>query len=242
MIRKRRTVIGMTFLCLAALGAKGKKDWYNHTPYRDWTSKQVGTMLSRSPWTQTFTHVTSNTQEIVAGAAGSPGEIGVDTSEHTRYHFRFHWLSAKPVRMAFARLVQEANPQMEIEQLERFEEQELEDAVLALRIESKPPGSPMIRQIEESFRTLSVERLTQDTYLTTKRNKRVPLKEFRPPEGNGLGARFIFPRTLDDGSPLFTEADSEIRLTTKLTIPESNLRIRLKYKSKDMLFQGHLEY
>ena len=234
--------MAVTFLCLLTLAAKDKKGWYNSTPYLEWTDKQVTTMLSKSPWTQTYTHVTGDTTEIVTGAPQVGSSTGVDSSVQTKYHFHFHWLSAKPVRMAFARRAMEANPQLAPQQLQGFVDQEPEHAVLAMRIESRPAGSPLIRVIEQKLERINLERLSQDTQLTTKSGKKIALKEYLPPEDNGMGSRFVFPRTTEDGSPLLTEEDGEIRFTTRFAIPESNLRIRLKYKLKDMLFQGNLEY
>ena len=107
--------------------------------------------------------------------------------------------------------------------------------------------------------------LQNNTYLLADNGQRIYLKEYQSPRNDGLGARFIFPR-LVDGKPFIT-AETESLLfhsefgetaaplapgsnPTQQTgpSPSSNIRpfsnfvLNMRYKVKDMMFGGKLEY
>jgi hypothetical protein len=61
----------------------------------------------------------------------------------------------------------------------------------------------------------STSQLKNDTYLPVKGGQRVFLAEYQPPRKDGLGARFIFPRTLD-GKPFITSDSDEVLFHSQL--------------------------
>jgi hypothetical protein len=80
--------------------------------------------------------------------------------------------------------------------------------------------------------------LKNETYLLGKGGQRIFLQEYQPPRKDGLGARFIFPRVVD-GKPIITPESGDVLFYSRLTDgPELSMR----FKVKDMMFGGKLEY
>ncbi len=226
---------------------KGKK-WYDEEPYEEWSEKEVQQMLAKSPWVQTHVYMASAGGGVITGAAQNSSR-GLNRSgqidPETRHFLRFQWFSARPMRMALARMALAANSQIDRQGLNQFATEAMPDAVIALVLDSNPPGSRMLRIIQRSLQEMTFEQASEETFLQT-RGQKVPLKDYRPPEGDGTGAKFIFPRTLDDGKPLLDPAGKDVRFQAHLRIASrggnESLRVRLKYKFKDMQFKGQLEY
>jgi len=64
------------------------------------------------------------------------------------------------------------------------------------------------------------------------------LADYRPPGPDGMGAKFVFMRTLE-GQP-FLNADSDnVRFFAQLS---DKIKLNVKYKVSDMLYEGKLEY
>ena len=64
------------------------------------------------------------------------------------------------------------------------------------------------------------------------------LEEYQTPKTDGLGARLVFPR-LVDGKPWLTTESAEIHFYSELS---STYKVDTRYKVKDMIYQGKLEY
>jgi len=80
--------------------------------------------------------------------------------------------------------------------------------------------------------------LKTTTYLERKDGKRVALMDYRPPIEDGLGAKFVFPRTLD-GKPFLDASSGEVRFATELG---KALKINRRFKISEMMYDGKLEY
>jgi len=61
--------------------------------------------------------------------------------------------------------------------------------------------------------------------------------DYKPPINDGLGAKFIFPRSVG-GRPFLVESGS-VRFFVQLT---DKITLNLTYKVSDMFYEGHLEY
>ena len=127
-----RTVISacLTLLMIAGLAVAQKKPW------TEWTKKDVDKTLNDSAWGQTQTEGGTNSQsnntnaitQVAHGRAGDrelnnrQGESGESKPvPYVKYHVRF--LSAKPVREAFARQVLLSRPEPDqslTDQLQNF--------------------------------------------------------------------------------------------------------------------------
>ncbi len=251
-MRKNGTRFALLLVAVLALAGwtagKGKK-WYQDKPFEEWSEKEVQQMLAKSPWVQTHLYMASSGGSVITGAAqNSSRGMGrdVQANPEARHYLRFQWFSARPVRMALARMALMGNSEIDREGLQQFATETMPDAVIALVLDSNPPGSPMLRAIQRSLQQMTLQEAAENTFLQAGKQK-IPLQGYRPPAGDGMGAKFIFPRTLAGGKPLLDPAGKDIRFQTRLRIARrgggsDDIRIRLKYKFKDMQFRGQLEY
>lgn len=251
-MRKLWTRFALLLAALLSVGAwivGAGSNWYEDKPFEEWSEKEVQQMLAKSPWVETHVYMAASGGAVVTGAAqnssrGMGRDVAVDPE--TRHYLRFQWFSARPVRMALARMALAQNSEIDREGLNQFATETMPDAVIALVLDSSPPGSGLLRSIQRSLQEWTLEEASEETFLQVGKTK-VPLKDYRPPQGDGTGAKFIFPRTLEGGKPLLDPAQKDVRFQTHVRIPrrgggQESLRVRLKYKLKDMQFKGQLEY
>jgi len=65
----------------------------------------------------------------------------------------------------------------------------------------------------------------------------VSLTDYKPPRPDGMGAKFIFPRTLD-GKPFLDASSGEVRVYVEI----NKTKLSRKFKVADMMYDGKLEY
>jgi hypothetical protein len=122
----------------------------------------------------------------------------------------------------------------------------------------------MLQQANSLLSKLQTADFKNNTYLLTNDGHRVFIQEYQPPRNDGLGARFVFPRHVD-GKPVITPESGEVLFHSEVgggagvnaTIPNSDIPSRdpsgrvardygftlsTRYKVKDMMFDGKLEY
>jgi hypothetical protein len=123
------------------------------------------------------------------------------------------------------------------EQLKQFASGEfLEYIVVAVTSDASDAGSN-VQQAAALLRRDNAE-LKNTTYLEIKGGKRIFLQEFQPTRPDGFGARFIFQR-LVEGKPFITPESEEIHFVAPLS---DQYRLDRRYKIKDMMYEGKLEY
>ena len=224
----------------STLGVTGQ---WNKKPYTEWSEKEALKLLNESPWgqTQVFTD-TSNTfgTGVARGAVGTIDNRSGDYSA-TGLNIRIRLLSSKPIRQAFARMIASTqknamNSQLEA-QLRAFATQDFPDYIIvSVDADAKQSKS----EIGE-FKTLLDVRTTADlknnTFLSAK-GQRVYVAEYQPPKKDGLGAKFIFPRKVD-GNPVILPDSDDILFSSDFS---DKYKLRMRYKLKDMMFDGKLEY
>ncbi|MEK6324597.1 MAG: hypothetical protein AABN33_23390 [Acidobacteriota bacterium] len=232
-------------------------------PYTEWSEKEATKLLNDSPWAQThsFTDTarSASTQATGVGATTAIAEV-------INVHFRVRFLSAKPTRQAIARFVElqqkgKLSEQMTT-QLKAFAAADFPDYIVVTVVAESDKPSNMLQQANAALYKLTTSELKNNTYLVLRDGKRLFLQEYQPPRSDGFGARFIFPR-LVNGTPFVTESGGEILFHSDLsggsvlnsTIPNSSIpnraggvpprfgfTISTRYKVKDMMFDGKLEY
>jgi hypothetical protein len=238
---KRALVFSIAALFLIpSLSASAQWD---KKPYTEWSEKETQKMLNDSPWgrTQAFSSpVTLFRQMPNRGPAAEAGRSAPPNAIHVNFRIRF--LSAKPIRQAISRMV-ELNTKGEISQelaahLKSFTAGEfVEYIVITVSCDARESGANIQEALSLLYRSGTAE-LKNNTFLETRGGKRVFLHEFQPPKEDGVGARFIFPRNLD-GNPFITPESEQVRFFTELS---SNYRLDRRYKIKDMMYEGKLEY
>ena len=224
-----------------------------------WTKNQADKILNNSAWGQTQTE--TDLSEMVytpttGGGAGRSGEARPLSDRQTvnnnraergatnqaisvNYHIRL--LSAKPVRQAFKRVIelaQGSNRDQELlEGLDGFVKRDFSRfIVVAITVDSTDPrfSGPVL----QAFNSAGLQTLKNKAYLERKDGKKVFVSEYHAPISDGLGAKFIFPRIVDE--KLFLEPDSgTLRFYCELT---SQIKLNVTYRVSEMMYDGKLEY
>jgi hypothetical protein len=156
-------------------------------------------------------------------------------------NFRIRFLSAKPIRQAFSRIIEinhkdDMNDQLAA-QIKAFAAGDFPDyIVIAVDVDSTETKG-QLQRATALLQTRTTAELKNNTYLVAKGGQRLFLEEFQAPKKDGLGARFIFPR-LVDGKPFISEESGEIKFVSDL----SGFVLNTRFKARDMMFNGKLEY
>src|ERR1051325_3083384 len=220
-------------------------------PWTEWSKKDVEKTLNDSAWGQTQTEggggqPQSSDSAITQVAAprsadrqitrtGESGEAKPSTV--VKYHVRF--LSAKPVRAAFARMVLLSRTQPDenlTTQLQGFVDRDMADYIVVsvgIEVANEKMAAPLMR----AFTAATTEALQNNVYLERKDGKKLYLMEYRAPIEEGMGAKFVFPRKLG-GQPFLSESDS-VRFVAQMN---EKMKVNTRYKLSDMQYEGKLEY
>jgi hypothetical protein len=235
----------VVLLASVVLGQKQK-------PWTEWSKKDVEKTLNDSAWGQTQSEGSSETPSSVSSSAvtqvaapraadrdiSRSGESGeAKPSTLVKYHVRF--LSAKPVRAAFARMVLLSKNQADealTQQLQGFIDRDFNDYIV-VSVGVQVGDQRMTAPVMQAFSTATTENLQKNVYLERKDGKKLYLMEYRAPVEDGMGAKFVFPRMMD-GQPFLDENDS-VRFVAQLN---ERVKLNTRYKLSDMLYDGKLEY
>ncbi|HVG18536.1 MAG TPA: hypothetical protein VNI02_05745 [Blastocatellia bacterium] len=224
---------------------------WNKKPYTEWSEKEAARLLENSPWSQTQTF--TDTSKNFSASGGSTAIADV-----INVNFRIRFLSARPVRQAIIRsmeLQQKGKlPDQMAAQLKAFAAADFPDYIIITVLCDSDKASNMLQQALSLLQKLKTSELKNSTYLVGGDGERLFLQEYQPPRNDGLGARFVFPRVVN-GKPFITPESGEILFRSELsggsglnsTIPNSGSRsngftLNARYKVKDMMFDGRLEY
>lgn len=231
---------------VVSLGLAQKKPW------TEWTKKDVEKTLNDSAWGQTQSEgsdSSSSTQTSAITQVAAPRAADREVSQRqgesgegkpstvVKFHVRF--LSAKPVRAAFARMVLLTKPQADealATQLQAFVDRDFADYIVVsvgVEVGDQKMATPVMR----AFSAATTEALQKNVYLERKDGKKLFLMEYRAPTEDGMGAKFVFPRKFE-GQPFLSENDS-VRFIAQLN---EKMKLNTRYKLSDMLYEGKLEY
>jgi len=216
---------------------------WDKKPPAEWSEKDAQKLLNDSPWgkTQSFDSPMEAFRGPVTGRVGVNSPTGPTPRDAPHLFFRVRFLSAKPVRQALSRqieLKQKSGMKEELaEQLKQFASGEfLEYIVVAVTADASDTGANL-QEASALLRRDNAE-LKNTTFLEIKGGKRIFLQEFQPTRPDGFGARFIFQR-LVDGKPFITPESEEIHFVAPLS---DTYRLDRRFKIKDMMYGGKLEY
>lgn len=242
----RRISACFVILVLAGLTVAQKQK-----PWTEWSKKDVEKTLSDSAWGQTQTEGSaapsqSSDSAITQVAAqrsaerqlNRQGESGETRPvNYVKYQVRF--LSAKPVREAFARMVllSKTEPDQALTaQLQGFIDRDFSEYII-VSVGVQVGDAKMAGPIMAAFTNATAEALKENVYLERKDGKKLYLMDYRAPVEDGMGAKFIFKRVLD-GQPFLSENDN-VRFVAQLN---EKMKLNTRYKLSDMLYDGKLEY
>lgn len=246
-MRKVLFTCSLLILLAASVSAQITKPW------TEWTAKESEKVLNNSAWGQTQTEGDSNSQpsstsaisqttaakesQVRSASAAANVESG-EKKDSTSVNFRVRLLSAKPIRAAFVRMIeiQGATPER-VAQLRTFVDRDFGDYIVVTitmdGTDRKRMGAAMMQ-----ISSVDPEALKTTTYLERKDGKKVALMEYRAPTQDGLGAKFVFPRTVD-GKPFIETSSGEVRFSTEAG---KVLKISKRFKVSEMMYDGKLEF
>jgi hypothetical protein len=233
----KRIVICLACLITVVAAVEAQK---KYKPWTEWTEKDAQKILDDSPWGQTQTE--TDTSEMVynpttqagAGASSGRSERGA-LNQATNLNYRIRMLSARPIRQAFSRTITAKQPEM-AEQMKAFVERDFgEFIVVAVTFDSTDRrASGPVMQILNSANTGILQ---NNTYLEVKGGKRQFLDQYQAPSNDGLGAKFIFKRTMA-GEPFITPETNEFRFYSEV----KQIKLNMRFRTKDMVYDGKLEF
>jgi len=213
-------------------------------PWTEWSLKEAEKLLEDSAWAQT--QVMSDMSEMFYLPGRGTGEVATQRdargalNQTTALNLHIRFLSAKPVRQAFARVMQlqQENINDRLSQgLRDFVDRRFDDIiVVAVTYDSKDrrfSGPAM-----QAFGSATIGSLKNKTYLELKDGTRQFLVDYQVPINDGLGAKFIFNRIVD-GRPFITPETGEVRFYCELS---KEITLNMRYKVRDFLYGGVLEF
>ena len=226
-----------------------------------WTKAEAEKILNGSPWGHTQTE--TDTSEMMyspttqsgllngtrAGVVGGQTERQSISSSRAaqgalnqaisvNYHVRL--LSAKPVRQALMRVIELAQKEPDkrlLRDLQAFVERDFSEfIVVAVAFDSTDGrySGPAL----QAFSSATIGTLKNKTYLERKDGKRIFLMDYHAPINDGLGAKFIFPRVVDERNFLNAGSGS-FRFYSEVG---NQIKLNVTFKMSDLMYNGQLEY
>jgi hypothetical protein len=214
-------------------------------------------MLTDSAWAQTQKELTDtggasgpaittaaenkSTVGIVKDASSGPesGQNVGQRSQSLAMYYYVSFMSAKPVRQAFIRYLEVKHPDTPAEKIaerRKFVDSDFSDyIVVTLRVEGS--DRKRIGPAMQALGASTAATLKDVAYLERKDGKRLTLMDYRAPGPDGMGAKFIFPRTLD-GQPFVDANSGEVRVIMEI----NKSKLTRKFKVAEMMYDGKLEY
>lgn len=227
-------VISFALLLLYPLAVSAQ---WSKKPYTEWSEKESIKLLNDSPWGQT---------QSLTDTSQMTGQARVDSNrsriaEVFNVNIRIRFLSAKPVRQALSHLMEMKNretiPADLAARLKAFAAADFPDYIVITVTSESDKASALQQQTQTAFYKLTTSELKNNTYLLAD-GQRVFIKEYQPPGKDGFGARYIFPR-LVDGKPFITPETGNILFRSE---PSGSVVLSMRYKVKEMMYDGKLEY
>ncbi|HLG15117.1 MAG TPA: hypothetical protein VJH03_11530 [Blastocatellia bacterium] len=214
--------------------------------YEQWSEKEATQLLNDSPWCQTQA-VTDTSKMFDTNRRLDSGQTRV--ADVTTVNFRIRFFSAKPVRQAMSRSIElkqkgQVSEQMAA-QLKALATADITDYIMVTVTVDAPNPSQALTDATSVLLKLNTAVLKNNTYLLVKGGQRLFISEYQPPRRDGFGARFVFPRVVD-GNPFITPESGEVQffsdLNNEFRMENKPVTLSTRFKAKDMMFDGKLEY
>lgn len=247
---KKRIPVVLMLVLLAVVAAETVIGQKQPKAWKEWSKSEAEKILNDSPWahfqvdtdlSEMFFQPTTDSRTSGGRApnANSRLEQGA-TNQATSLKYGIRFFSARPVRQAFIRMIQLQQKNIEpdvVARLNNFAEVTSDDSIIiAVTIEGTDKRSlGKAMQIIESAATGT---LKNSTYLERNDGKRLFLEQYAPPGRDGFGARFIFPRIVDE-RPFLTTDFNDVRFVAEFG---TAIKLNMRFKVVDMMLDGKLEY
>lgn len=255
---KSLTALAVLLALISAAAVTAQK---HSTTWMELPKKDAEKILNESPWahTQIDTDVSemfySPTRAGTASAARSTattgqagGQQSVNNNRADRgavnqavsIKYRICFLSARPVRQAFAKIVLSSQHQADdnlVALLQSFVERDFSAyIVIAVSVDAsdKRFSGPIMQEINSA----TTGTLKNSVYLERQDGKRLFLINYLAPIQDGLGAKFIFPRS-ENGEFFLTAKSDSVRFVAEFS---DSFKLNMRFKVSDMMFDDKLEY
>lgn len=254
----RLAVLGTAALLLfITVAASAQKENYS---WMELPRKDAERLLANSPWSQT--QVDTDASEMfysptrpgtsAVGQSTTKGNIGSQQSinnsradrgalnEEVHTSYRISFLSARPIRQAFAKMIlsaeREPNERLAT-QLQDFVDRDFSSYVV-IAVSVKSTDGRLLGPIMQAINSGTTGTLKNTTYLERQDGQRVFLTQYIAPISDNLGAKFIFPR-LVNGQPFLKSDSGSVRFFAQFN---DSFKINMTYKVRDMVYDQKLEY
>lgn len=188
-------MLGLLLWAVAGLGIASGEIQAGEEPFWKWSLAKAVKILNSSAWARQETFTT-----VVPGVgSGQAGEKEI----YTTFYIRF--LSADPIREAYARILQieHGYDRMSVEDKRRFDHMlepvlglDTDDwVVVGLTCRSNDPEQES--QMRRYFHSQTTATLRDKVFLSTGQYSQIRLHAYFPPAEDSVGAKFVFPRTVD---------------------------------------------
>jgi hypothetical protein len=219
-------------------------------PWQEWSRKDAEAILNDSPWGKTQTE--TDISEMMFRPQGAPDprtgasnadpvrdERGGASNQATTVKYRIRFLSAKPIRQAFARVIALDQPTEDPKvkaYMNDFVNRQF-DRWIAVTVSFESRDQRYSGVALQTFGSATTDSLKNKTYLERKDGKRLFLHMYQAPTSDGLGAKFIFERIVDE-RPFLNQESGEVRFVSEL----GKIKLDMRFKVVEMTYDGQLEY
>jgi len=203
-----------------------------------WSLSKAVEVLNSSAWArhETFTRV--------IGGVGS----GVSGEKEIFDTFYVRFLSAKPIREAFARIqqLQYGYDMLSGEEKQKFD-MLIQDGlqidserwiVVAVGFRSNDPNEES--ETRRFFQRVTAETLKHKAFLSTEQFPQIDIAAYFPPREESVGAKFVFPRTVT-GVPVVSQKTRRITFEL-MDVPGASPRLRASFNVRDMVINNELVF
>lgn len=219
-------------------------------PWQEWSRKDAEAILNESSWGKT--QIETDISELMFRPQGAPDartgasnadpnrdDRGGATNQATTTKYRIRFLSAKPIRQAFARLIALDQPTEDPKikmYMNDFVERKF-DKWIAVAVGLESNDQRFSNRALQAFAGATTGSLKNRTYLERNDGKRLYLHIYQAPGADGLGAKFIFERIVDE-RPFLNSDSGEVRFVSEV----ANVKLDMRFKVAQMIYDGKLEY
>lgn len=245
----------IVFICSALVLLNASAFAQKAKPWTEWNEKEAQKVLTDSAWAQSQTEFAEaapaagstitptqprNASSISSAERTESGETLGKKATALSTVYRVAFLTAKPVRAAFIRLIELQHPETpadKVTERRTFIDRDFGEYVVVTMVLDGTNRAARMSAMQE-ITAANAESLKSTAYLERKDGKRVSLLEYRPPAQDGMGAKFIFPRTLD-GQPFLDANSGELRVNIQIG---KAVKVNRRFKVAEMMYDGKLEY
>lgn len=225
------------------LPRKDAEKLLNESP---WAHTQVDTDVSEMFYSPTRQGIPSAARSTTTTATGNQQSINNNRADRGAVNqavsikYRICFLSARPIREAFAKMIlssQHQNDDKLVTQLQSFVDRDFSPyIVIAVSVEAN--DARFSGPIMQAINSANTGALKNSAYLERQDGRRLFLISYLPPIQDGLGAKFIFPRT-ENGQFFLTSQSESVRFVAEFN---DSFKLNMRFKVSDMRFDDKLEY